>query len=514
MLSERTEPASSAPPEQSSRAGGVAVVAVALVVAVGVVLRFTAPPYLWLDEAQSVAIARSSLGGLYTGLREDGAPPLYYLLLHGWMAVFGQGAFAVRSLSGLFSVAALPVAWVLGRRLAGPRSATALVVLLASSPFAVRYGSETRMYALVVLLVLLGAAAITWVPRRRGPLPVLAVAVSTAALLYTHYWASYLLAAVTVVTLAAVRWRRDVALRVLAGLVLGGVAFLPWVPTLLWQLRHTGTPWAGVGGMSALTSALSAWRGGGRPAPKVLGWVFVALALLAVCTVRTGGALRLGMTRSPGRWALVATSVGTLVIAGAASLLTSSATVARYTSVAFPAFLALVAVGIAQLPGRRAAALVLAACALVGLSGAVAHVRVPRTQAGAVAAVLGDAEPGDVVAFCPDQLGPAVARVAPPGLDLVVYPDLRPAGRVVWTDYAARNQGADPAAVAAAVSRRAAGHAVWVVTGRGYRVPSDATCSRFRDDLAALRGDPREVLDRDRASGEAVRVHVFRPVAG
>src|SRR4051794_3231480 len=127
------------PASSPGRARTVGTVALALAVVAGVVLRFVAPPALWLDEAQSVAIARSPLSGLFAGLREDGAPPLYYLLLHGWIGIFGQGAFAVRALSGLFSLAALPVAWALGRRLGGPRVATALVLLLATSPFAIRY---------------------------------------------------------------------------------------------------------------------------------------------------------------------------------------------------------------------------------------------------------------------------------------------------------------------------------------------------------------------------------------
>jgi uncharacterized membrane protein len=183
----------------------VAAVAVGLALLAGVVLRFVAPSALWLDEAQSVAIAHSDLPGLYTGLRQDGAPPFYYLLLHGWTSVFGTGAVAVRALSGLFSLLSLPVAWLLARRLGGARVALALTLLLASSPFAIRYASETRMYSLVVLLVLLGAAAVSWAVRRPGPWPVLAVGLSGGALLLTHYWAAYLLMVAGLLALAGMR---------------------------------------------------------------------------------------------------------------------------------------------------------------------------------------------------------------------------------------------------------------------------------------------------------------------
>jgi mannosyltransferase len=504
-------PARESPPA----AGHLVVVAVALALLVGTVLRFVAPSALWLDEAQSVAIARSDLPGLFAGLREDGAPPLYYLLLHGWTAVFGTGAFAVRAMSGLFSVLSLAVAWLLGRRLAGPRAAAALTLLLASSPFAVRYASEARMYSLVVLLVLLGAVAVSWAVRRPGPWPVAAVAAAGAALLYTHYWGAYLLVVVGLLSLAGLRRHRAAAVRVLAGLAVAAVLFLPWLPTLRWQAAHTATPWADVGGLTSITAALGSWQGGGRLTAVLLGHAFVVLAVLALVAVPAGDVVRLGVSRSPRRWALLALSLGTLVVGGLASLVASSAVAGRYTSVALPAFLALVALGVAGLPGRRTRATVLALCVLGGLGLSGLQAGAPRTQAAEVAAALRSAAPGDLVVFCPNQLGPAVSRLAPAGLELAGYPDLGPVDRVDWTDYAERN-AADPALVAARISARAGDAAVYVVTGHGYRVPSDADCTRLREALAELRGQPEQVVQRDPAVEEGMRMHRFPPpdVAG
>ena len=41
----------------------------------------------------------------------DGSPPLYYLLLHGWMAIFGETEAATRALSLVFALVAVPVAY-------------------------------------------------------------------------------------------------------------------------------------------------------------------------------------------------------------------------------------------------------------------------------------------------------------------------------------------------------------------------------------------------------------------
>ena len=69
------------------------------------------------------------------------------------MAVFGTSDAVVRSLSGLFSLAALPLAFTIGRRRGGRLLAWIAVGVLAMAPFALRYATETRMYSMVILLV-------------------------------------------------------------------------------------------------------------------------------------------------------------------------------------------------------------------------------------------------------------------------------------------------------------------------------------------------------------------------
>ena len=43
----------------------------------------------WIDEGLSVGIADRPLGDIPLALREDGSPPLYYMLLHFWLDVAG-----------------------------------------------------------------------------------------------------------------------------------------------------------------------------------------------------------------------------------------------------------------------------------------------------------------------------------------------------------------------------------------------------------------------------------------
>ena len=490
-------------------------VLVVLALLAGVVARFAAPSALWLDEAQSVAIARLPLPELFQGLREDGSPPLYYLLLHGWIGLFGTGTASVRSLSGVLSVLTLPLAWWLTRRTCGRRVALAVTLLLASSPLAIRYASETRMYSLLLLLAVVLAAAVRLVVRRPGPWPVAALAGATGALLLTHLWAFHLVAVVAILALVALRHHRREALRVLAGLVGGFVLFLPWVPSFLVQLRHTGTPWSGQQGLSSLPAALGAWDGGSGVQAWLFGLLLVLLAVVGTFAVATprGPRARIELAL-PVPWrraVLVAGSLGTLVVAAIASAVTASGVAGRYTTVALPAFLVLVALGVRALPTARSRGVALFVLVGFGLGCAVPSLAQPRSQAPQIAAGLRAAAPGDLVVFCPDQLGPSVARVAPAGLQLVVYPDLGPADRVDWTDYAERNDSRTPDAVAEDVLARSAGRAVWVVTGSGYRVPSDTTCRSFVAAITAVRGTPTLVVGRSTSYYEGDRLQVFSP---
>ncbi|GIT45884.1 MAG: hypothetical protein Ct9H300mP12_04690 [Acidimicrobiales bacterium] len=80
-----------------------------------------------------------------------------------------------------------------------------VVAVLASSPFAVRYATEVRMYGLllVLLLVLHLVVVSTWERPSRGRAG--AVAVVVAAVLLTHYWALFAVTVLGIGTLASRR---------------------------------------------------------------------------------------------------------------------------------------------------------------------------------------------------------------------------------------------------------------------------------------------------------------------
>ena len=132
-----------------------------------------------------------------------------------------------------------------------------------------------------------------------------------------------------------------------------------------------------------------------------------------------------------------------------AAYLSSSAYASRYAAVLFPLFVLVVAGGVSRFVDRRVRLVVLLVMLGLSMMGVYHGATSARTQAKELAASVAErARPGDLVVYCPDQLGPGGARVMPPGLDQVVFPDFSGPERVDWVDYADRIEAADPAAFA------------------------------------------------------------------
>lgn len=504
-----------------------AVVAVAVaVVVLGIALRFMAKSDLWLDEALTLNIATQPLSHLHSLLRRDGAPPLYYVLLHFWVGAFGTSDEAVRALSGVLSCATLPFIWVAGRRLGGRTVAASAVVLVASSPFAVRYATENRMYALVAFLVAVGVVAIQRSVSRPSGWNLVSVALVSALLLYSHYWAIYLLG-VTAVWLLFQAWRgpeqrRRGARFSLVAVAVGALAFLPWLPTFIFQSRHTGTPWATPANFAAMVNAVTSFAGGPTSQGRALALAYFALAGLGLFGLSRGMKhVDLDLRTRPAGRGLAIAVCGTLAAAIVGGYLSSSAFQARYASVVFVPLVLLVALGLRTFADRRIRAGVLGATVVFGIVGAVPNISMSRTEAGQVAARLAEsARPGDVVAFCPDQLGPAVYRLVPNGrYQMITFPRGTSPEFVNWIDYAKATAAGDPVSFAQRLETMSGpAHTIWYVWAPGYQT-YHTKCEEIEQTLLADAGlhaqlvVPFAQVDNPWTPYEEMQLVSFTPVA-
>lgn len=325
----------------------------------------------WIDEGIAVGIASFPFTEIPTILRQDGAPPLYYLLLSVWMDVIGTGEAETHALSLGIALLAVPAALWAGRSLFGARTGWMAAVVAALHPFLTYYAQETRMYALVALLtLLLGAVFVhAFVDRRRGHLPVFAVLL--ALLLYTHNWALF----VAVGALAALVpvWQDSADRRGLlrdAALAFGGAAalFVPWMPSLVFQALNTGAPWSTVPTLAELSSGVGFALGGTMSALVLLLVGGVGFAAILEARGEDGPRLR---RRRTAALALLVLAAGTVLAAWLVSQ-ASPAWANRYMAVAAGPAILIAAIGLAH--ARRLGLVALAILAVMWLDPRIGEI--------------------------------------------------------------------------------------------------------------------------------------------
>jgi hypothetical protein len=168
-------------------------------------------------------------------------PPGYYLALAGWGGLVGWTEFAARALSLLAGLLAVALTYRLGCDLATPMVGLIAATALGTSAFFIYYLHELRPYAFslpfIVGVVWAYWRVITTRERRR---PAVALAVSAAGLLYTHYFAALAVGAVVLYHLLFVPKTRGWWRAALVLIVAGGL-FLPWLGATLEAIARLDT---------------------------------------------------------------------------------------------------------------------------------------------------------------------------------------------------------------------------------------------------------------------------------
>ena len=199
---------------------------------------------IWCDEGSSLLLSQFSLAGIWLHAARDVHPPLYFMLLHGWIALFADSLFSIRALSVLPGIATVFLGMWWMRLISTQRAALLAGLLLALLPTAVRYSQEVRMYAwLGVWLMAATIALVYWVKTPAKNRYLLAYAALMAAAFYTHYFSAFCVLAhwLYVLLLSARKTGPDALIKRPAWWVANVaivVLFLPWLPGLVDLLQH------------------------------------------------------------------------------------------------------------------------------------------------------------------------------------------------------------------------------------------------------------------------------------
>lgn len=155
---------------------------------------------VWLDEAFTwvfVTEKYTTIELLTTLPTEDVHPPLYYLLMDGWIGIAGASEAVMRLPSALFGIATVALTYVVGAKVFDEWTGAIGAAIVSVSSFHLFYAQEARMYAMLAALTL--ASYYFFVDLSRGDevgrWTILGYVVTSVLLVYTHVYGIFVVLA-------------------------------------------------------------------------------------------------------------------------------------------------------------------------------------------------------------------------------------------------------------------------------------------------------------------------------
>jgi mannosyltransferase len=214
-----------------------------LFLAFGARILYLSAPSLWLDEAISVNIAKSSVAEYLQWARNDFHPPLYYLLLHLW-SFLGHDEFTLRFFSVILNCFSGIILYVFVRKMFDHSTALLTLLLFTISPFQIRYSQEVRMYSLLGLWIVSILFFTSEYLRKRSWLFLFGYILSSTLGLYTHYHTGVFLIVLNVAVVIQLYRTEKVRLWhwLLAQWIIFAL-FVPWLSNFIHRFKGGGLSW-------------------------------------------------------------------------------------------------------------------------------------------------------------------------------------------------------------------------------------------------------------------------------
>lgn len=474
---------------------------------------------LWGDECLFLAVVQSpTVPALLQFLHfHESHPPLFYLMMRGWIALFGGSDLSVLVPPVLFSIATVPVAYVIGIRVFGRRTGLIAALLTAVSPTLTEYGVLVRPYSWLPLLCL-GSVYYLWrllsaPSRERRPMELRRDAAIYAALLllliYSHNWGVVVLAGhwlgVSLLALRDATFRRRLCPWLSAQAAVLAL-YAPWLSAAAYQGAHAGhVPVAyelvlrkiyyriGLHGLADHGGTAQLWT-----PIAALAAVGVGIAI-AAARRRPMEAAAATKQRSLAYWCFAGIPLLTLLVAAVLSA-RSDLMKLRCLVILLPCALLLVADVLARLlnlystsrtnslPARIAGgflALALAAQAVVGQRALSRTIKSNARELGM--AVAARTQSADRVLIAPEWMAQSFNRYYPPRNEQIDFPHEGREGGMDYADVAART--ADPETYlrvrAWLTAARHEQRRVWFITGADFSPPNSALSPDTRIEMGS-----------------------------
>lgn len=286
---------------------------------------------LWSDEIYTKSMLSGSLPEFFARFKNDLHPPLYYLGLKVFTALFGSGAIAIRLFSVLGVLSTLLLGYFAGQRIFGKTGALYFCIILMSVPMLAAYSHQARMYtwaAFSVTGVFIYAYLFMKTGNRRD---LILLAIFTLTALYLHYFsmaAAFVANAFVFLYLLLTKSKKII--HHLLSLALVTILFLPWVFIFAVQIKRVQHAyWAPEVSLNTILSCFTTpfseqfWASGYSVALTILVYSLIVITLI-LSFKKSFATYRLAL------WLSVSVFLGTMVVVSIISLISQPILFARY----------------------------------------------------------------------------------------------------------------------------------------------------------------------------------------
>lgn len=195
-----------------------------------------------IDEPFSIYYAQHTISDLLNRLTDSNNAPLFELLLHFWIKLFGIEPFSVRFMSVVFASITAIVLFFIGKNFFSFKTGLITSLLYTFSNYHIFYAREARAYPLFILLTCLCLfyfLSLYKNPKSRKYLILLTL--SQTLIIYTHFFGFFILFIELITVLLFRKTRLALLKKVLISFGLTLLLYSPLINVFIRRLNHSVT---------------------------------------------------------------------------------------------------------------------------------------------------------------------------------------------------------------------------------------------------------------------------------
>ena len=240
-----------------------------------------------MDEPFTLFHCQKSLAELWELFNYENTPPLFYLIAHFWIKIFGIEAEYVRVLPVIFSAATAGVIFCFGKRYFSAFSGLLAALMFLFTDIHQYHAHDVRTYSLFVLLTVASMYWFLKLAKTGSVFDVIILTLVNMLLLYDHFLAVYVILTQAVAVLLIRDFRTAIIPHYAVSTLIALGGFLPYVLLMVKGSQvSTGSAWLNAPTLVSLYNTI--WTFSNAPVLAVVG---IAILVLVPVVLLSNGKL-------------------------------------------------------------------------------------------------------------------------------------------------------------------------------------------------------------------------------